>query len=81
MFHVEITGVLNSMSMFVSDKGLAQIVLNFVNRKCRSMSEQYCQVLQWYVQAEEINSDTPVSRWLRAHRGESKFWGNPIETL
>lgn len=39
--------------------------------------EEFLQI----VDAEEINSDTPVSRWLRAHRGESKFWGNPIETI
>jgi Ca2+-binding EF-hand superfamily protein len=30
------------------------------------------------VEAEEINSDTPVSRWLRAHRVPSKFWGEPL---
>lgn len=33
------------------------------------------------VEAEQVNSNTQVSRWLRAHKGESPFWGNPIETM
>lgn len=33
------------------------------------------------VEAEELNSKTPVSRWLRAHKGESRYWGNPIESM
>jgi Ca2+-binding EF-hand superfamily protein len=33
------------------------------------------------VEAEEMNSDTQVSRWLRAHKGESPLWGSPIDSM
>lgn len=33
------------------------------------------------VEAEEINSNTQVSRWLRAHKGETPMWGSPMESM
>lgn len=33
------------------------------------------------VEAEQMNSNTPVNAWLRAHKGESPMWGNPIDSM